>query len=269
MADSSLNPLALVTGASSGIGLAFAERLARDRYDLVVVARRVDRLADLASRLAGEHPIMVELMAADLSTADGLRAVEARVARDGRLEMLVNNAGMAHSRPTVELAPADIDAMIGLHAVAVARLTRAALPGMVAVGRGSIVNVASIAGFLTGPGAAGSTYAATKAFITTFTQAVQQEVADSGVRLQALCPGWTRSEMLDLVPFALAEDAIMDAAALVDASLAGLRNFEVVCVPSLDDPTLLEGIDELKREVVRRSAATGTPAVRYAARPPW
>lgn len=258
-----------MTGASSGIGTAFAERLARDGYDLVVVARRADRLADLASRLAGEHPITVELLAADLSTADGVRAVEARVARDSRLEMLVNNAGMAHMRPLVELAPAEIEAMIQLHAVAVARLTRAALPGMVAGRRGSIVNVASIAGFLTGPGPAGTTYAATKAFITTFTQAVQQEVADSGVRLQALCPGWTRSEMLDLVPFALAEDAIMDAAALVDASLVGLRNGEVVCVPSLDDETLLHRIDELKLEVVLRSAATGTPAARYARTPPW
>jgi NADP-dependent 3-hydroxy acid dehydrogenase YdfG len=136
MSSSRSRPLALVTGASSGIGAAFAERLARDGYDLVLVARRRDRLEALAERLQNEAGAEAEPLAADLADAEALSQVEAQVASDERLALLVNNAGFGGYRPFVDVEPKVVDELIAVHVRAVARLTRAALPGMVRRGKG-------------------------------------------------------------------------------------------------------------------------------------
>ncbi len=172
-------PRAVVTGASSGIGLAFADRLAADGYDLTIVARRADRLEELAARLRASAGADVTVIAADLTDAAALRDIEERIAGDGDLALLVNNAGFGGYGPFLELDPDLADRQIDLHLKALIRLTRAALPGMVERGRGAVVGVASALAFsgtvrLARPKRA--VYAGTKAFIVTFTQILAQEL---------------------------------------------------------------------------------------------
>jgi short-subunit dehydrogenase len=185
-------PVALVTGASSGIGRAFALGLAQRGHDLVLVARDVERLTELAAELEGRGAA-AEVLGADLVDPVGLAGVEARLDDAARpVEMLVNNAGFATWGPLVELDPAGEEREIRLNVVALTRLTRAALPGLVARGHGGVLNVSSIAGYQPTPGNA--TYGATKAFVTSFTQAVHEELKGTGVRCMLLSPGFTRTE---------------------------------------------------------------------------
>ncbi len=161
---------ALVTGASSGIGAAFAERLAQDGYDLIIVARRRDKLEVLASQLRSDHQVRVEVLAADLSKPDVMRSVEKKIAEDSALELLINNAGFGGYMAFAELDPDKAEELINLQVLAVTRLTRAALPGMIARKHGSIINVSSRLAFSGSLGVAQlpkrATYAGTKAFIS-------------------------------------------------------------------------------------------------------
>ena len=198
-----LRPRTLVTGASSGIGTAFAERLAQDGYDLILVARRRDRLEVLAGQLQASHKADIEVLVADLSQRDALHEVEKRIAGDTSLEILVNNAGFGGYMPFVELDLDKAEELINLQVLAVTRLTRAALPGMIAHGRGSIINVSSRLAF---SGSIGSSQlpkaqplSATKSFINTFTQLLQSELEGTGVQLQALCPGLVQTEFHEQV----------------------------------------------------------------------
>ena len=169
IANASPRPSALITGASAGIGAAFAERLACDGYNLVLVARRRKRLEELAARLSAEHGVAVDALPADLADAAGLRAVEARIAADPDLALLVNNAGFGNYMPFVDLDPDAAEEQIDVQVLAVTRLTRAALPGMIQRGRGAIINVSSrlaFSGSASGPFIPKrATYAATKAFL--------------------------------------------------------------------------------------------------------
>src|SRR5574341_131333 len=261
-------PRALVTGASSGIGAAFAERLARDGCDLIIVARRRDRLETLAKRLKEEQHANVEVLVADLSKSGDLRAVEKRIAEDS-LEMLVNNAGFGGYMPFVQLEPDKAEELINLQVLAVTRLTRAALPGMIQRGHGAIINVASRLGFSRSVSSAQlpkrATYAAAKAYIITFTQILQGELEGTGVQLQALCPGVVRTEFhqrMGIDPGRFPPEIIMRAEEVVEASLAGLKSGEVICVPALDDPTVLTQIWESERKLLERSGG-GRVARRY------
>jgi len=262
--DTTLVRRALVTGASSGIGAAFAERLARDSYDLVLIARRLDRLNAFAERLEESYGCRAEVLAADLSQPADLRKVEGKVARDASLDMLVNNAGFANATRFSQLDVDVIDAMIGVQVVALVRLTRAALPGMIANRRGAIINVSSIAAFTVCPEPAWTVYCGTKAFVNTFTRGVQEEVRETGVKLQALCPAFVPTEIFEAGGFdSQKPDWVwMRPEILVDASLAGLRLGEVICLPSLDDSALLQQLDELRQAICDR-ASTGSPAARY------
>lgn len=224
--------LALVTGASAGIGLAFAERLARDDWDLVLVARRRERLDKLAARLREEGDLRIEVLVADLARPDGVRTVEERIAKEPTLELLVNNAGVGTSGPFAELDRDAEEEELRLNVVALTRLTHAALDAFRARGHGSIVNVSSLAGFQPAPYTA--TYAATKAFVNSLTQAISEEVRGTGIRLQLLCPGFTRTEFQEVA--GVRTDAIpgfawMEPAAVVDASLEGLRRGDLVVIP--------------------------------------
>jgi short-subunit dehydrogenase len=223
---------ALVTGASSGIGETFARRLAARGNHLVVVARREDRLHALAAELASAR-VDVEVLPADLLTDDGLATVERRLASpEGPVDLLINNAGFGTTGVFAE-SPLERDlAMVELNVVALVRLTRAGLVAMAERGSGAIVNLSSLAGFQAVPSTA--VYAATKAFVTSFTEAVAEEARGSGVRLQALCPGLTRTEFHEVNAFDvgwLPNVAWQSAEQVVDASLNALERGRVVVVP--------------------------------------
>lgn len=223
---------ALVTGASAGIGEAYAERLAREQYDLVVVARSRERLEALAKRLVESRSIEVEVLVADLTHAADLAIVEQRLASDPTFDLVVNNAGFGTFGPFAELDVAREEEEIRLNVIALMRITRAALPGMLKRGQGAIINVSSLAGLAPLP--LNATYGATKAFVNSFTEAVYEEIAGSGVRLQVLQPGFTRTEFQEragIQSASVPDFAWMEAAAVVDASIEGLRRGDLVCVP--------------------------------------
>ena len=181
---------ALITGATAGIGATFAVKLARAGHDVVLVARDAGRLAETAEKLSAEYGVVAETLTADLSTEAGIAAVEARLADSSRpVDLLINNAGFGNRGAylTVPLQ-GELD-MLKVHVEAVLRLTGAALPGMIERGRGGVVNVASVAAFLPR-----GTYGASKAWVVSFTQGAARDLGDSGVRLMALCPGFTRTE---------------------------------------------------------------------------
>ncbi len=261
-------PLACVTGASSGIGAAFAERLARDHCDVVMVARRRDRLDTLAQSLRDRYGITAEVFAADLSRPDEIRAVEARIAVASALDFLINNAGFGAYMPFTSLAPDLAEELINVKVLAVTRLTRAALPGMIARGRGAIVNVSSRFAFTGGMGATPlpkrATYAATKAYLNTFTRLLASELEGTGVQVQALCPSVVRTEFhqrMGMDPTQFRSVTIMQPDQVVEASLAGLRLGEVICMPTLGDPALLQEWEASERSVVEGSG--GGIAPRY------
>ncbi len=230
-------PLAVVTGPTAGIGRAFAERLAGAGHDLLLVSRDAARLATLAAELGARHAVRANIHPLDLADEDAVRTLAARLTAAPRVDVLVNNAGFGtHAR----VAGGDPEAearMVAVHCAAPLRLTQAVLPGMVARRAGAVVNVASVAAFA--PNAQYATYNATKAFLQLLSEGVAAEVAASGVRVQALCPGFTRTEfharmgpggsaMAARIPAAL----WMTADAVVDASLRALaRGGPVTVVP--------------------------------------
>jgi short-subunit dehydrogenase len=257
-------PLALVTGASSGIGLAYAQALARRGYDLLLVGRRRERLDALAAELHGAGA-RAEVIVADLGAAAGLAQVEA-LCRDRALDLLVNNAGVAHYMPFVKLPPEKLDELLQVNTVAVTKLARAALEGMVGRGRGAIVNVASLLAF-SGPlrrpnFPARATYAATKAFMVAFTQLLAAELEGTGVKVQVVCPGVVATEFhtrqgLDLshVPRLGPED-------LVRGSLADLDAGVLVSIPTTEEPATF-GELEAAQDKLLAQALRPTLASRY------
>lgn len=182
---------AVITGGTAGIGAAFARRLAADSYDLVLVARDADRLRAQAQALAAQHRVTVEPLPADLATEDGTAAVATRLA-EHPVDLLVNNAGITLNRSFLQSSPEAEERLLRLNVFAVMRLTRAALPGMVERRRGGVINLSSVAGFA--PVMPGSTYSASKAWVTNFSESVGQAVRQYGVRVLALCPGYVRTE---------------------------------------------------------------------------
>jgi short-subunit dehydrogenase len=226
---------ALITGASSGIGAAFARRLAAEDYDLILVARREQRLAALAAELGGRHGVVAQSLAADLTEPAGLEEVEKYVASRDSVDLLVNSAGFGARG---DFAQVDLHRqleMIQLHVLASVRLARAVLPGMIERDRGGIINVASLSAFITLPGDA--TYCATKAFLVSFSQALHEELRETGVRVQALCPGFTRTEFHGVEQLPESDLARIPAVLwspadeVVAASLRALPRGPVVCVP--------------------------------------
>jgi short-subunit dehydrogenase len=222
-------PTALVTGATAGIGAAFARRLARDGFDLVLVARDVPRLDAAAAELA-TNGVTAEVLPADLSTDAGIAAVEQRLADTERpVDLLVNNAGFGVHGRFLQVPVADELTMVKVHVDAVLRLTSAALPGMVSRRRGGVVNVASVAAFFPR-----GTYGATKAWVVSFSQAVRQDVAADGVRILALCPGFTHSEFHERAGMDMSRLPSLlwlDADDVVDTALRDLRAGKAVSVP--------------------------------------
>jgi short-subunit dehydrogenase len=245
---------ALITGASVGIGRAFAERLARDQYDLVIVARDAERLGALAKSLVESRGRHVEVLPADLTRNEDLRRVEARVEED-TLDLLVNNAGFGSYGRFAELDREREEEEIRLNVVALVRLTHAALPGMLRRGHGAILNVSSLAG--EGPAPYNATYGATKAFVTSFSQALHEEVRGSGVRVQALLPGFTRTEFQERAGIDTSQVpgfAWMTAETVVEASLRSLERGDALCIPGVGNRVVAGAERLLPRPVLRRVA---------------
>jgi short-subunit dehydrogenase len=246
--------VALVTGASSGIGEHIARLAAADGADLVVVARRTERLDRLATAMRVAHQVSVEVLTADLTQEAGVAAVQARLADPARpVELLVNNAGFGVSGEFADLAQDDVVGQVRLNALALVRLTHAALPQMLAAGHGGVLNVSSVAGFFAMPGSA--VYSATKAFVTTFSESVHAEVSDRGVHVTALCPGFTRTEFHDDQddPAGVPRFAWLDAQRVARAGLDAVAAGRPLCVPGAQ----YQAVTGLSRIVPRR-------AIRYA-----
>lgn len=227
---------ALVTGASSGIGRVYAEKLARRGHDVVLVARDGARLESIAAAIAGETGRRAEVLAADLSRSEGIEIVAARLASDRRITVLVNNAGMGTEGPFVGAVAEKTDAMVQLNVAALTRLSLAAVTAFAQRGEGTLVNIASVVALVPEhfPGA----YAATKAYVLAFTQSLQSELRGGPVRVQAVLPGYTRTEFFDRAGIdaaALPAEMVMSAEDLVEAALRGLEAGEAITIPSLPD----------------------------------
>lgn len=228
-------PLAVVTGASAGIGKEFCERLAARGYDLVVVARDANRLEALRADLEHRHGNTIDVFPADLALDDDVSRLGGLVAGLSRLRLLVNNAGFGIRGTLADASPARQEAMLRLHTLAPMRLTQAALPVFLRNQEGAIINVSSVASFLYSAGNAN--YCATKAYLTTFSEGVAAELNGTGVRIQALCPGFTRSEFhqrMDADVESLPGWMWLTAGEVVETSLRNLeRTGPVICVPGL------------------------------------
>ena len=263
-------PLALVTGASSGIGRELAGLLARDGHDLIVVARRRERLEALAADLRAGTGAQVEVVVADLTDAAEVARVAARAADEPRLALLVNNAGFSGYGPFAELDPDVMQGLLAIHVTTPVTLIRAALPGMVARGAGAVVNVASLLS-LSGPlrlGMAGrATYAGAKSFQLVFIQALAAELEGTGVRAMVCLPGMVESEFHGSHSLAGRPGVppLMSSADCARAIVAGLALGEVVCVPGLDDAAaVFAQFRDLQQQTLAAGNRSGRLAPRYA-----
>jgi hypothetical protein len=235
-----MSNLALVTGASSGIGRAFAERLAGEGYDLIAVGRRRERLEELVTTLTN---VEVETIVTDLSTFEGVQSV-ADVCASRPLTMLVNNAGVAHYMPISELPVEKATEVLMVKVVAPTLLIRAAVPGMIERGAGTIINVAGMLAF-SGPipNAQGrAVYTATLAHLVALSQALHEELNPSGLRVQVVCPGIVATEFHERQGLDLSALPRMSAADVAIASLKGIELGEVVCTPGVEDSSLLRAV---------------------------
>lgn len=229
-------PVAVVTGASAGLGAAYARQLAEKSFDLVLVARREDRLNSLRDELESQYGVSVTPCRTDLADQEDLKQLAAALEDREDIEILVNNAGFGLQGPFHEAGIEKHLAMIQVHIVATVRLTRAVLPQMLARDSGCVINVSSLAAFLTSPGA--SSYCATKTYLNSFSKSVQAELSGTAVQIQALCPGFTYTEFHD-VPDAKMDRSIlpkfmwMPAEDVVRISLAAMKRRRVICVPGL------------------------------------
>jgi short-subunit dehydrogenase len=236
-----MSKLALVTGATSGIGRAYAQALSAAGYDLIAVGRDQERLTELAATL----PVEVTPVRADLSTDSGVASV-AELAGSEPLDLLVNNAGVAHYMPIVQLTPEQAAELVHVKVVAPTLLTRAAIAGMLQRGGGTIINVAGMLGF-GGPAplppmGGRAIYTATLAHLIAFTQALHEELSPQGLAVQVCCPGVVATEFHTRQGMDLSAVPRMSPEDVVTASLRGLELGEVVCAPGLEDASLLDAV---------------------------
>jgi short-subunit dehydrogenase len=246
----------LITGATAGIGAAFARRLAADGYDLVLVARDEHRLADSVADLTARHGTSVAALPADLSTDDGCAAAEERL-RDAAnpVDLLVNNAGISLHTSFLRSSVAEEERLLRLNVHAVMRLTLAALPGMTERRQGAVINVSSVAGFAAVM--PGSTYSASKAWVTNFSESVGQSVRPLGVRVMALCPGYTRTEFHDRAGIDMSKTPTwmwLKADDVVQAALGDLAKNKLVSVPDWKYKTAVFAIRHAPRRLLHAAA---------------
>ncbi len=254
---------ALVTGASSGIGAVYADRLARAGHDLILVARNRQRLEALAKRITDDTGRSVEIVTADLTDKQDLARVETVLRTDASITLLVNNAGVGAAAPLLNSDVDAMDALLAINVNAPMRLAYAAAPGFVARGGGTIINIASIVAV--GPEILNGVYGGSKAFVLAFSQSLHHELADKGVRVQAVLPGATATEFWDIAGLPvhnLPDTTVMTTEDMVDAALAGYRAGELVTIPSLPNAADWDAY-EAARQVLMPNLSHAKPASRF------
>ena len=258
--------VAVITGASSGIGAVYADRLARRGHDLLLIARRHDRLQQLAAEIAGRTGRKVEVLAADLGAPADLARVERVLRDDPRITVLVNNAGVAAVTPLLDANVDDMSRMIALNVDALMRLTYAVVPAFVRRGLGTIINIASIVAVA--PELLNGVYGGSKAFVLAFSQSLRKELAEKGVRVQVVLPGATATDLwsnagrpVEQLP----REIVMSVDDLVDAALAGLDQGEFVTLPALPQVEQWDAY-EGARQALMPNLSRATPADRYGPR---
>jgi short-subunit dehydrogenase len=254
---------ALITGASTGIGAVYADRLAKRGVDLILVARSDVRLKALAARLTAEIGRSVTPLRADLNDRADLAKVERILREDEAITMLVNNAGIGAVTPLLETDVDRMEDLIALNVTALTRLTYAAAPAFVARGRGTIINIASIVGV--SPETLNGVYGASKAYVLALSHSLQHELADKGLRIQAVLPGATATDLWEAagLPWQkLPESIVMAPEAMVDAALVGLDQGELVTIPGLQDGGEWTHF-EATRRAISQHFGNSTPAPRY------
>ncbi|WP_061800131.1 SDR family NAD(P)-dependent oxidoreductase [Serratia ficaria] len=263
MSGSNSRPVAVVTGASSGIGAVYAERLAARGYDLILVARRTQRLKALSAKLSVGFGVKIEALAADLTKEDDLTHIERILATNAAVSLLVNNAGNGKLSSTIDMSAKDTAATIALNITALTRLSKAVLPGFLARNAGAIINVASVMALHSLP--LTSLYSGTKAFVLNFSRGLQEELVGTGVKVQVVLPAGTATEFYDNagIPISAFDPAIiMTAEDMVDAALSGFDHNEAITIPSVHDLNLWEAYDSARIELFT-ATQTGNPAPRY------
>jgi len=255
--------LAVITGASSGIGAVYADRLARRGYDLLLVARNRERMEDLAKKLAADTENKVELLAADLTDSKDLAGVERILREDSRITLLVNNAGMASTAPLLNSDVADMSKIISLNVEALTRLTYAVVPAFVKRGFGTIINIGSTVGVA--PELLNGVYGGTKAFVLAFSQSLRHELANKGVTVQVVLPGATATDLWKKAGTPvehLPQEIVMTVDDMVNAALAGLDQGEFVTIPALADAGKWQTY-EAARQAMMPELSRSEPAARY------
>lgn len=253
--------VALITGASSGIGTVYARRLAARGHDLVLVARATDRLNALASELRGEHGVSIQVITANLTDAEQLTAVAERLRADPPIDILVNNAGASVSGGFSDADPVALENLLRLNSLAPTLLTVAVLPGMVQRGQGSIVNIGSVLGLL--PEYSHGIYAATKSYVLTMSQTLHAEVGSKGIYVQAVLPAATRTEIYQRSGGDISKvPDVMEVDDLVDAALVGFDRRELVTIPPVPEVADWEAFEQA-RMVLARGFSHAEPAERY------
>lgn len=264
MTARALNSTAVITGASSGIGAIYADRLARQGYDLILVARNAAKLDQVANRLRLETKRSIEIVPADLIDRSDIQTVEDLLRNDPRIAMLVNNAGVGATAPLIEASVAKMQDMIDLNVTALMRLTYAAVPAFAARGDGTIINIASVVGIA--PELLNGVYGGTKAFVIAFSRSLLHEFAAKGLRVQVVLPGATETDFWDIAgtPIAhLPSGIVMPAEQMVDAALAGLAMGEFVTIPSLPEQADWVAFEEARSRLLPY-LSLAKPAMRYA-----
>ena len=238
---SSRHRFAVVTGASSGIGVAYAERMAERGYDLILVARRRDRLEDVARRIEIKTKRTVEIVTADLADATDLLHIEALLTEREDIDVLINNAGLGALGPTSQVTAGALENLIKINILALTRLTHAALPGFLRRNCGTIINIASMIAVMPMPSGA--------AYVLNFTRSLQMELAKTSIVVQAVLPGPVRTEFFEASGLAAApfpNELFMSAEQLVDTALQALDHGELVCFPSLENASLWTGFEDAR-----------------------
>jgi short-subunit dehydrogenase len=253
---------ALITGASTGIGAVYADRLAKRGYDLILVARNEERLSESAARLKSTGR-KIETIVADLTNQEDVQRIAERLSTDRTITALVNNAGLGSARKLLDEKIDDLESMIYLNVTALTRLALAALPGFVARKNGLLINIASVVALA--PDLLNGTYSGTKAYVLNFTQALKNELAGTGVTIQAVLPGATATpfwEKSGRPVEQLPTEIVMTAEDMVDASLAGLDQHELITIPALPDISEWEKY-EAARKALGPNLSRQLPAARY------
>ena len=261
--DTSLKSTALITGASSGIGAIYADRLASRGHDLILVARNRERLDSLAARITNDTGRSVEVIVADLNNRADLARVEQVLRTDATITVLVNNAGIAMFGDLANADPDRLESMIQLNVLAPTLLALAAIPGFVVCGSGTLINISSVLALA--PEMFNGSYSGTKAYLLNLSLRLQQEVASKGVRVQVVLPGATRTAIWEKAGIDIATlppSMLMDEDKMVDAALVGLDRGESVTIPSLPEIADWEAYEAARQNMIPKLSLR-SPAVRY------